>query len=171
VKLLYTPQYPPIFDISPKKCCVFLAIGLIFVWKFSKNVFFGYWTYIDMEIFKKKFEYWTYIGIKNVPNPKFFWVLDLYRYGNFPKKCNLFLDYWIYIGLISVWIRYFFFSFHDRDFKKCSPRFQAHVTPLGFTSKFRVFFQTRFYRTCVERIPPDAIFPKSSTVIVLFRFI
>ena len=47
--------------ISLKKCCSFLAIRLIWVWKFSKKMLL------------------------------FFWLLDLYGYENFQKKCCYFL--------------------------------------------------------------------------------
>ena len=41
-------------DRSPKKCCSFLAIGLLSVWKFPKKCyfFFGYWTYIGLDFYR-----------------------------------------------------------------------------------------------------------------------
>ena len=91
-------------DISPKKCCCFLAIGLISVWKFSKKMllFFGYWTYISMEIFRKNVVFFWLLDLYQYGkrrNVAFFWLLDLYQYGSFEKKCCYFLA----IGLISVW--------------------------------------------------------------------
>ena len=54
-------------------------------WFSSMLFFFGYWTYISMEIFK-----WNVV---------FFWLLDLYQYGNFEKKCCFFFGYWTYISM------------------------------------------------------------------------
>ena len=80
-------SYLNLYHISPKKCCHFLAIGLIWLWKLLEKMllFFSYWTYMTMEIFRK--------------NVAFFWLLDLYDYGNCWKKCCFFLA----IGLIWLW--------------------------------------------------------------------
>ena len=82
----------------PKKCCFFFAIGLLWVWKFSKKMllFFGYWTSIGMEIFQKNV-FFLAIGLiwvwKFSKKMLFFLAIRLIWVWKFSKKMLLFFGY------------------------------------------------------------------------------
>ena len=79
--------------------CFLPSLDLYQYANFTKKMllFFGYQTYMGMKIFKKDV---------------FFWLLGLYGYGNFQKRCCCFWLLGLYGSrLIWVWIRYIsFFS-------------------------------------------------------------
>lgn len=86
-----------------------LAIGLISVWNFSKKSVFGYWAYIDMEIFQKNivlfFGYWTYISMESFLN-----VFKCYICMEILAAELFSFSYWTYIGMEMLKNVFIFFG-------------------------------------------------------------